>query len=38
MVKNRRLYNTLGKGVHELTEEECLAFLDTLRLGIEVIL
>ena len=38
MVKNRRMYNILGKGLHELTKDECRAFFDTLRLGIEVIL
>ena len=32
------MYSLLSKGVHELSEEECLAHFDTLRIGIELIL
>lgn len=32
------MYSLLSKGVHELSEEDCLAHFDTLRIGIELIL
>ncbi|WP_435014169.1 hypothetical protein [Xanthomonas arboricola] len=32
------MYSLLSKGVHELSEEECLTHFDTLRIGIELIL
>ena len=32
------MYGLLSKGVHELSEEECLAHFETLRIGIELIL
>ncbi len=38
MTRNTRLYSVLSKGVHQLTEEECLAAFDTVRLCIEMIL
>jgi hypothetical protein len=38
MVQNKTIYGILSKGIHELTEEECLAFFDTLRVSIEMIL
>lgn len=38
LVENRALYSILSKGVHELTEEECLAHFNTVRLGVELIL
>jgi hypothetical protein len=38
MVKNSHLYGIVSKGVHELTEEECLAYFPTVKMGIEVIL
>lgn len=38
MVQNKTIYGILSKGIHELTEEKCLAFFDTLRVSIEMIL
>ena len=38
MAKLTPLYGILSKGIHELTEEECLAYFDTMKLAIELIL
>ena len=38
LVKNRGLYGIMSKGIHELSEIECLDYFDTVRLGIERIL
>lgn len=38
LVENRRIYGILSKGVHSLSENECLQYFDTLRVGIELIL
>lgn len=38
LVKNRELYGILSKGVHELTEEECLLYFPVVQSGIEAIL
>lgn len=38
LVEHPGMYSLLSKGVHELTEDECLKNFDTLRLGIELIL
>jgi len=38
LVKNQRLYALLSKGLHELSEQECLGNFDALKLAIEVIL
>ncbi|MEK7601569.1 MAG: short-chain dehydrogenase [Patescibacteria group bacterium] len=38
LVENRKLYSVLSKGIHDLTEEECLAYFDAVRIGIEQIL
>lgn len=38
LVKNRGIYSILSKGIHELTEDECLGYYDSVRLGIELIL
>jgi organic radical activating enzyme len=38
LVENRAIYGILSKGVHELTEQECLDLFDPVRLGIEMIL
>ena len=38
MAQNKTIYGILSKGIHELTEEECLAFFDTLRVSSEMIL
>lgn len=38
LVEHHQMYGLLSKGVHELSEEECLQHFDTLRLGIELIL
>jgi hypothetical protein len=38
LVKNRTIYSILSKGVHQLSEEECLKYFNSLRLGIELIL
>jgi hypothetical protein len=38
LVEHRAIYGMLSAGVHELTENDCLAHFDALRTGIEIIL
>lgn len=38
LVENRSLYSILSKGIHDLTEDECLKYFETVRIGIEQIL
>jgi hypothetical protein len=38
LVANRKIYGILSKGIHELSEEECLSFYPTLKISIEIIL
>ena len=38
LVENRALYGVLSKGIHELSEDECLKYFPIVRLGIELIL
>ncbi len=38
LVEMKSIYGILGKGVHELTEEECLKYFSPLKLSIELIL
>lgn len=38
LVKQKALYAILSKGVHELTEQDCLAAFPVVKLGIELIL
>lgn len=38
MVKNANIYSILSKGVHELTEDECLEYFTTIKSGVELIL
>ena len=38
LVENKGLYGIMSKGIHELSEKECLAYFDTVKLGIESIL
>ncbi|MBE9512742.1 MAG: short-chain dehydrogenase [Chloroflexi bacterium] len=38
LVENRSLYSILSKGIHELTESECLGAFPITKLGIELIL
>jgi hypothetical protein len=38
LVDNKSLYGILSTGVHSLTEDDCLAHFDTVRIGIELIL
>lgn len=38
LVENKVLYGILSKGVHSLTEDECLAYFETVKVGIELIL
>jgi len=38
LVQNRAMYGILSKGIHELTEEECLAAFPVIKIGIEIIL
>ena len=35
---NRSIYNILSKGIHELTEQECLESFPIVKVGIEIIL
>ena len=38
LVENKVLYAILSKGIHELTEDECLQYFETVKIGIEQIL
>jgi len=38
LVENKSLYSILSKGIHELTESECLSAFPITKLGIELIL
>jgi hypothetical protein len=38
LIENRTIYSILSKGIHSLTEEECLSYFEPLKLGIELIL
>lgn len=38
IVENKQIYGILSKGIHELAEEECLAYFDCMRKSIEYIL
>lgn len=38
IVEHNSIYGILSKGIHELSEEECLEYFDTMRASIEMIL
>lgn len=38
LVENKELYGILSKGIHSLEENECLAYYETVKTGIEIIL
>jgi hypothetical protein len=38
LVEHKEMYGILSKGIHELTEDECLAAFEPMKLGIEIIL
>ena len=38
LVEHPKMYSLLSKGIHELSEEECLSHFETLRIVIELIL
>lgn len=38
LVENRTLYAILSTGIHDLTEDECLRYFETVKIGIEQIL
>jgi hypothetical protein len=38
LVENKSLYSLLSKGLHDLSEDECLQFFSVTQLGIELIL
>ncbi|OGH71470.1 MAG: hypothetical protein A2921_02460 [Candidatus Magasanikbacteria bacterium RIFCSPLOWO2_01_FULL_43_20b] len=38
LVENRSLYAILSTGIHDLTEDECLKYFETVKIGIEQIL
>ncbi|MBR4467813.1 MAG: hypothetical protein IKS53_00105 [Bacteroidales bacterium] len=38
IVENHEIYGILSKGIHQLTEEDCLAYFDCMRQSIELIL
>ncbi len=38
LVENKSMYSLLSKGVHELSEEDCLKNFSVLRVGVELIL
>jgi predicted ATPase len=38
LVSNAGMYSILSRGIHSLSEEECLKYFDTIKLGIELIL
>jgi len=38
LVENRSLYAILSKGIHDLSEDECLQYFETVKIGIEQVL
>jgi len=38
LVEHSGMYSILSKGIHELSEQECLRYFNTLRLGIGMLL
>lgn len=38
LVENKSIYSILSKGIHELDENTCLKYFETMKLGIEIIL
>ena len=38
LVENRNLYSILSVGIHSLTENQCLEYFQTVKIGIELIL
>ena len=38
MVQHAGIYGILSKGIHELTEDECLTYFTTIKAGIKLIL
>lgn len=38
LVGNAGMYTILSRGIHALSEDDCLKYFDTIRLGIELIL
>lgn len=38
LVENPRMYSLMSKGIHELSEQDCLDHFQTLKIGIELIL
>lgn len=38
LITNANIYSILSKGLHELSEDECLKYFETLKQGIELIL
>lgn len=38
LVKNKKLYSILSKGIHELSEEECLTYFPSVRGAVDLIL
>ena len=38
LVENKAMYSILSKGIHELSEAECLAAFPVVKVGIEIIL
>jgi hypothetical protein len=38
LVENKTLYSILSTGIHSLKEEDCLAYFETVKVGIELIL
>lgn len=38
LVENKNMYSILSVGIHSLSEDECLKYFDTVKVGIELIL
>lgn len=38
LLENKQIYSILSLGIHELDEKTCLAYFDSIRIGIEIIL
>lgn len=38
LVEIKQIYGILSKGIHELSEKECLSYFNAMRMGIEIIL
>lgn len=38
LVENKKMYSILSVGIHSLSENDCLKYFETVKIGIELIL